>query len=268
VCEPRRPDSCCRASIRQRVTHEHGKNRHSSSWLSWPAYMLSSSDFERIRTHAGLADRSDRARLEVAGPDRARFLHNLTTNEVKHLPAGRGCEAFITSPQGKIIGYVALHVADDRILLGMDPGSAAPVLAHLQKYGVFDDVALEDQSDETFELHLAGPAAAGLIKGCGGRLPEDGDHAHVLTEISGRSVRLIRESPLALPGFTFVGERRAAEAAQAILKRTGQSAGLVAIDPESFEVLRIEAGTPVFGKDITDKNLPQEIGRDDRAISF
>src|SRR5205823_1916516 len=34
------------------------------------------------------------------------------------------------------------------------------------------------------------------------------------------------------------------------------------------EFLRIEAGTPVFGKDITEKNLPQEIGRDDRAISF
>ena len=32
--------------------------------------------------------------------------------------------------------------------------------------------------------------------------------------------------------------------------------------------LRIEAGTPVFGKDVTEKNLPQEIGRDDRAISF
>jgi folate-binding protein YgfZ len=35
-----------------------------------------------------------------------------------------------------------------------------------------------------------------------------------------------------------------------------------------FEVLRIEAGTPVFGKDITEKNLPQEIGRDARAINF
>jgi len=33
-------------------------------------------------------------------------------------------------------------------------------------------------------------------------------------------------------------------------------------------VLRIEAGTPVYGKEITEKNLPQEIGRDDRAISF
>ena len=32
--------------------------------------------------------------------------------------------------------------------------------------------------------------------------------------------------------------------------------------------MRIAAGTPVFGKDVTEKNLPQEIGRDDRAISF
>jgi folate-binding protein YgfZ len=35
-----------------------------------------------------------------------------------------------------------------------------------------------------------------------------------------------------------------------------------------FEILRIEAGTPVFGKDVTEKNLPQEFARDDRAISF
>jgi len=32
--------------------------------------------------------------------------------------------------------------------------------------------------------------------------------------------------------------------------------------------LRIEAGTPVFGRDVTEKNLPQEIGRDAQAINF
>jgi folate-binding protein YgfZ len=32
--------------------------------------------------------------------------------------------------------------------------------------------------------------------------------------------------------------------------------------------LRIEAGTPVFGRDVTADNLPQEVGRDNRAISF
>ena len=49
---------------------------------------------------------------------------------------------------------------------------------------------------------------------------------------------------------------------------TGAELGLVEAGPEVFEVLRIEAGTPVFGKDITEKNLPQEIGRDARAINF
>ena len=32
--------------------------------------------------------------------------------------------------------------------------------------------------------------------------------------------------------------------------------------------MRIEAGDAIFGKDITEKNLPQEIGRDARAINF
>ena len=38
----------------------------------------------------GLADRSDRVRIDVSGPDRAKFLHNLTTNEVKRLAVGKG----------------------------------------------------------------------------------------------------------------------------------------------------------------------------------
>jgi hypothetical protein len=53
--------------------------------------MLRASDFEKIVSHAGLIDRSDRVRLDINGPDRAKFLHNLTTNDVKRLPAGRVC---------------------------------------------------------------------------------------------------------------------------------------------------------------------------------
>ena len=38
--------------------------------------------------------------------------------------------------------------------------------------------------------------------------------------------------------------------------------------PKSFDAARIESGTPLFGRDITDENLPQEIDRDRLAISF
>src|SRR5205807_8624579 len=40
------------------------------------------------------------------------------------------------------------------------------------------------------------------------------------------------------------------------------------LDPATAEALRIEAGTPCFGRDVTPENLPQEVGRDARAINF
>src|SRR5579883_201119 len=111
------------------------------------------SDFNPSRTlsaRVALIDRSDRARVEVAGPDRAKFLHNLTTNEVKRLAAGRGCEAFITSPQGKTIGYVILLAAEERILVRSDPRGMELAMPHFRKYGVFDDVTIDDRGDTTF----------------------------------------------------------------------------------------------------------------------
>ena len=223
---------------------------------------------ERIAKHAGLFDRSDRHRLAVSGPDRAKFLHNLLTNEIKRLPAGKGCEAFVTSPQGKTLAYVKVLAADDAILLGADPGGIAALLPHLQKYGVFDDVVIDDRSATTFELHLAGPAAEEIVRSAGAGLPENTDLAHAGTEMFGQPVRVVRESPAGLPGFTLLGDVPAGSSVKVSLLAAGRDLGLVEAVPEVFEILRIEAGTPVFGKDITDKNLPQEIDRDARAINF
>ncbi len=224
--------------------------------------------FHSIAGRAGLFDRSDRCRLAISGPDRAKFLHNLVTNEVKRLPVGRGCEAFVTSPQGKTIAFVIVLATEDSILLGTDPGGTDALLPHLAKYGVFDDVAIEDRSGSTFEYHVAGPAAEEVVRKCLGQLPEGVDLAHVQAAFGGEPVRLIRESPAGMPGFSLVGNLDAGVALKAGLLSAGRGLGLVEAGGDVFEVLRIEAGTPVFGKDITEKNLPQEIGRDSRAINF
>jgi folate-binding protein YgfZ len=219
-------------------------------------------------TETGSIDRSDRRRVEVSGPDRAKFLHNLTTNEVKRLAAGRGCEAFVTSPQGKTIGYVAILVDDDRILVRSDPVGMDLVLPHFRKYGLFDDVAIEDRSQATFELHLVGPLSDELVRIAAGRIPGEQDYAHEAADIAGRPVRVVRESPAGRPGLTLIGERADADAIIQSLKAADREQVLAELEPAVFEALRIEAGTPVFGKDVTEKNLPQEIARDDRAISF
>jgi folate-binding protein YgfZ len=229
--------------------------------------MMTASEFEAITIHAGLVDRSDRIRLEISGPDRVKFLHNLTTNDIKRLAVGRGCEAFVTSPQGKTIGYLILLAADDKVIARADPGGDALALPHFRKYGVFDDVSIDDRSSSTFELHVFGPRAAELARHVAGRLPDD-EYSHVLTEIAGNPVRLVHESPSMRGGLTVIGERPAARNVKESLLDQGRDIGLIEVDVPCFEIFRIEAGTPVFGKEVTEKNLPQEFDRDDRAINF
>ncbi len=127
---------------------------------------------------AGWVDRSSQVRLEISGPDRAKFLHNLTTNDVKRLAEGTGHESFVTSPQGKALAYTTLMATDRSILARTDSASLGELLPHLRKYGVFDDVAIEVLTDRTFEFHLAGPEAASLIEAQGLELPPEGALRH------------------------------------------------------------------------------------------
>jgi tRNA-modifying protein YgfZ len=230
--------------------------------------MLNITGYRAAREGAAWSDRSGRVRLEVAGPDRAKFLHNLTTNDVKRLPVNRGCEAFVTSPQGKALAYVKILACADSILVCTDPGGLVLALPHFQKYGLFDDIVLEDRSETTFEFHLAGPGAEELLRIAGAQLPAPGELAHVATAVADCHLLLVRESPTGRPGLTLIGARSSAAKVAGLLRAQGHDLGLAELDLESFEVLRIEAGTPVFGRDVTEKNLPQEIGRDAQAINF
>ena len=49
----------------------------------------------------GLVDMSSRALVAVAGADRASFLHNLCTNEIRKLADGSGAEAFFLDARGR-----------------------------------------------------------------------------------------------------------------------------------------------------------------------
>ena len=75
-----------------------------------------------------------------------------------------------------------------------------------------------------------------------------------------------RVKPGEMPDRT--AERETLEEISSRLREAGDPLGLVEVDEPTFDLLRIEAGTPIFGRDITSRNLPQEVGRDSRAISF
>jgi folate-binding protein YgfZ len=213
---------------------------------------------------SGWVDRSNRARIEIGKSDRAKFLHNLTTNDVRRLPIGQGQESFVTNPQGKVLAYVTLLATEVSIIIRTETASLEGLAPHLAKYGVFDDVAIDDVSAGTIEIHVFGPEVESRLKALELTLPPEGPLHHSSAMMDGHPFLVIRESLAGSPGFTFVGGIEGLES----LKQRFQEVGLAEVDSTTFDALRIEAGTPLSGRDVTTSNLPQEVGRDSKTINF
>ena len=54
-------------------------------------------EYKALTAGAGLVDFPEWTQIELRGKDRASFLHNLCTNEIRKLPADGGCEAFLVA---------------------------------------------------------------------------------------------------------------------------------------------------------------------------
>src|SRR5262249_9129571 len=133
-------------------------------------------EFRQAKTAAVMFDVSSRGKVEVAGPDAARFLHNLSSNDVLHLAPGTGCEAFLTTAKAKGVAHLwvwHLPAADGRDACGLDlaPGMAPKVIQHLDYYLISEQVELPDQTAAFSQYHVAGPRAAEVLAGIAPDLP-------------------------------------------------------------------------------------------------
>src|SRR5262245_1692174 len=88
----------------------------------------------------GIAQLANRTILAVSGSDRVQFLHSFTTNDVKQLVEGRGCEAFVTSPQGKTLGHLLIFCEASQHVIDTTPGQAATLVTHFDRYVITEDV--------------------------------------------------------------------------------------------------------------------------------
>ena len=213
---------------------------------------------------AGIGPLAERTRLRMSGNDRASFLHNLCTNDIKRLQPGQGCEAFITNVQGNSIGHVCVFCAEDCLELSTVPGQGELLLNHLDRYLITEDVALEDLSTKVSEFLIAGPRAEEIVKSALNVQIEDGLFSHAKTSWEGSSVRVARVPILAADAFLVATEQEASVR----LAEAWVSQDVNRLDLGTLETSRIENGFPWFGVDFSDSQLPQEVDRNEIAISF
>src|SRR5215212_8473646 len=116
-------------------------------------------EYEAARAGAAYFDLSDWTQIELRGDDRAKFLHNLCTNDIKGLAPGAGCEAFLLNVQGKILFHVLVFSEPEALLLFTVPGEAERLLAHLDRYLIREQVTLYDRAADWTSLLMSGPKA-------------------------------------------------------------------------------------------------------------
>lgn len=183
--------------------------------------------------------RLDSTVIEISGEDRQAFLHNFCTNEIKGLDAGHACEAFVLNGKGKTIAHVhVLNTGGSLVLHGV-AGIGLTLMEHLDRYIIREDVRLSDLSAVREVSFTPGNSLLDP-----NRVYADSESLQVLAniEIAGFGNLVIRPSDVEIDGDE--------------------------VSPDALEMLRAEERTPWFGRDIDDSNLPQELLRDEKAISF
>lgn len=212
--------------------------------------------YRQLREECGLLDRSERGKLLVTGPDAAEYLQGQLTNDVEALEPGDGCYAALLDRKGHMQGDMrVLRLSPEEIWLDTEPEAADAVLRHLTMYSVGRDVAIADVSPDWALLSLIGPRSAEIAGTA--VLPE---HASEATALAGAECRAV--------GTDGGIDLLAASADAERLREALLAAGAAAVSPEAAELLRIEAGRPRYGAEMSGETMPAEAGIVERAVNF
>lgn len=231
-----------------------------------------SAGYAALRGAVAWADLGRRTTVIASGKDAVRFVDNFTTAAVSTLAPGQGTEGFFADSKGWVLALANIFctadsaAADTGVGLWIDVprGLTRSLREHLEHYHIREQVDLVDASAAYASLLVAGPEAAEwLAVQCGGgplpaRLLDHMPHA-----FAGIPVVIARVDSAGPVGYQV----RLAETDRHRLVEYLRATGVVEADPNAVEAVRIEEGCPEPA-DIAEKTLPQELGRDARAISF
>ena len=207
-----------------------------------------------VRSGAGLFDVSHMAEIRVIGPDATAFLSYATLNEPGRLKVGRGQYNMLPNDTGGLIDdlYVYREGESDYLVVA-NAGNRAAAFTQLKELADGRDCHVVDESDNVALVALQGPSSPLLL---GRLLPDDltdlRRNATMTAELSGVPVKVSRTGYTGEDGFEVFCHPNDAEAVWEVLVR----AGAVPCGLGARDTLRLEAGFPLYGHELTETTNP------------
>jgi folate-binding protein YgfZ len=210
------------------------------------------SSYKLLRMGAGAVER-DRLIVQVTGPDTVEFVQGQVTNDVAALEPGEGCYALLLNPKGRILADLRiLMTAPDELWLEGERVPMQVVESNLAMYRIGRQVEMSRTDHRV--ISIIGPAAREAV-----RLdPPRREHAFLRADLNGATAVAVGTDVGVDLLFAPTDATPIEEAV----------AGTQSVSESVAEILRIERGRPRFGIDMSDENLPGELGLEERAVSF
>lgn len=215
-----------------------------------------------VRRAAGLFDVSHMGEVDVRGPDALRFLNRLVTNDVAKLYPGRVLYSPMCYPNGGVVDDLLVYMrgADDYFLC-INAGNIDKDIAWIREQAAGFDVTLTDRSADYALLAVQGPRAAEIVQSLTGAKLGLVKYYH-FTEATVAGIHCVasRTGYTGEDGFElYHAASDAAALAEAILA-AGAPHGLELAGLGARDSLRLEAGYPLYGHEITADISPLTAG--------
>ncbi|MEM0900435.1 MAG: sarcosine oxidase subunit alpha [Pseudomonadota bacterium] len=222
-----------------------------------------------VRESVGVFDASTLGKIEVVGPDAAKFLNLMYTNPFLKLGVGRLRYGIMCREDGFIYddGVVA-RVADERFHVTTTTGGAPRVLHHMEDYLQTEfpdlDVWLTSTTEQWAVIAVQGPKARDLIAAYVEDVdlsPEALPHMGFAEgKICGVPMRLFRMSFTGDLGFEVNVPADYGRAVWDVLHAKAKALGGCAYGTETMHVLRAEKGYIIVGQDTDGTVTPHDAG--------
>ncbi|WP_194395743.1 glycine cleavage system aminomethyltransferase GcvT [Microbacterium atlanticum] len=262
-------------------------------WLMPVRYTSDLAEHHAVRTAAGLFDISHMAEFLVTGHDAAAFLDYALAGAISPMRTGKAKYSLVLSEDGGIIDDVIVYrIAEDRFLVIANAGNRdavaaafaerarrAPVAASfvaerpadagIEAFGHLEGVSgvatVEDITDQVALIAVQGPAAravleASPLEGTDPSLDALGYYAWASARFQGEHVFVGRTGYTGEDGFELLVPNRAAGALWDALLDAGKPHGLVPAGLAARDTLRLEAGMPLYGHELTLDIVPAQAG--------
>jgi tRNA-modifying protein YgfZ len=190
------------------------------------------------------------------GADRLDLLHRLSTNATRELEAGAETTTILTTDKGRILEVVRIVAFADHLLMILSGTDVDKVRGWLDRYTIMDDFRTTNVTDGHVVFGVYGGRARSTVSlAIGPDLPDAGQFRQAA--VDGARVIIMRDTRLGgAGGFLLLVDVAGADAVAASLNE----AGARELSAETYETLRIEAGQPALGRELSEQYNPLEAG--------